>query len=45
MKDKDILTKMSKRNKVFAKSFLPENIVVEWIDFFEEMDRKNKKKI
>ncbi|MCI5734156.1 MAG: glycosyltransferase [Tenericutes bacterium] len=45
MKNKTSLKEMSKKNKKFAKSFLPENIVMEWIDFFEKMDRKNKKKI
>lgn len=44
MNNKNKLKEMSKKNKVFAKSFLPENIIEEWIDFFEKMDRKNKKK-
>ena len=44
MNDKAKLVKMSEDCKSFSKKFLPTNIVKEWIDLFEKMDRKNKKK-
>lgn len=44
MNDKAKLAKMSEDCKSFSKKFLPTNIVKEWIDLFEKMDRKNKKK-
>lgn len=44
MNDKAKLVKMSENCKSFSKKFLPTNIVKEWIDLFEKMDRKNKKK-
>ena len=44
MNDKTELVKMSEECKSFSKKFLPTNIVKGWIDLFEKMDRKNKKK-
>ena len=44
MNDKTKLVKMSEECKSFSKKFLPTNIVKGWIDLFEKMDRKNKKK-
>ena len=39
MNDKNKLIQMSHDNKLFAKEFLPESIVREWIDFFNNMDK------
>lgn len=42
MNNKNTLVKMSEKCKKFSNEFLPTNIVKDWIDLFEKMDRENK---
>lgn len=39
--DNKLLQEMSKNSKIFAKNFLVKNIIKEWIDLFDEVDKKN----